>query len=111
MSTPTSLCHWRRNTGHISTASFWSTMRLTFILTATLSLVLSRVATADVTLIADGQSRCAILVDPAVMAAGKKLPAKSRGPDAEAETQRQRLQESVNDLALYLQKMSGAKVD
>ena len=88
-------------------------MRLTSLFAAVVIVCLSFAdcCRADVTLISDGQARCAILVEPAVMAEGKKLPAKSKGPDAEAEAQRQRLRESVNDLALYLQKMSGATVE
>lgn len=67
-------------------------------------------ARADVTLVEDGRARCAVVVDPGVMApdgvtSGLKAPA------AEAEQQRRRLRESVKDLAGYLGKMSGAKVE
>ena len=67
-------------------------------------------ARADVTLVANGQSRCVIVTDAATMAADK-TPAPPKFADAEAERQRQRLRESVKDLALYLGKMSGAKVE
>ena len=66
---------------------------------------------AAVTLVEQGQSRCVIIVDPAVLAPDKKLPAKPPFPVAEAEQQRQRLRESARDLAHYLGKMSGATVE
>ncbi len=66
-------------------------------------------ANADVTLIENGASKCVIVVDAAVMAAAK--PASAKFVEAEAERQRQRLRESVKDLAHYLGKMSGAKVE
>ena len=64
---------------------------------------------ANVTLVKDGQAQCAIFVAPAVMAPDSKEQLKN--PARENEVQRQRLRESVNDLALYLEKISGAKVD
>ena len=68
------------------------------------------IAKADVSLIENGKSRVAIHVAPEVMADDKKLPGGAPFLEVEAETQRRRLRESVNDLALYLQKMSGAQV-
>ncbi len=52
---------------------------------------------ADISLIKDGQSHCAILVAPEVMAPDVK-PIPPKFVDAEAERQRIRLRESVNDL-------------
>ena len=67
-------------------------------------------AMGDVALVSDGNAKCAILVTPELLAPDKKpLPAKF--VDAEAERQRVRLRESVNDLAHYFQKMSGATVE
>src|SRR6266545_2477521 len=67
-------------------------------------------ARADVTLVASGQSQFVIVSDAATMAADK-APAPTKFAEAEAERQRQRLRESVKDLAHYLGKMSGAKVE
>ncbi|MCE9566790.1 MAG: DUF4838 domain-containing protein [Planctomycetes bacterium] len=67
------------------------------------------VAQGDVTLVENGTSKCVIVADAAVMAADKPTAAKFM--DAEPERQRQRLRESVKDLARYLGKMSGAKVE
>ncbi|MFO0806773.1 MAG: DUF4838 domain-containing protein [Gemmataceae bacterium] len=73
-------------------------------------LVSSASARADVTLVASGQSQAVIVADAAVMAADK-VPAPAKFKDAEPERQRQRLRESVKDLAKYLGAMSGAKVE
>ena len=54
----------------------------------------------------DGRSRTSIYAPAAVME-GDKDAAGLKARDLEAETQRRRLRESVNDLALYLGKMSG----
>src|SRR5262245_39000587 len=67
-------------------------------------------ARADVVLVQDGKAQARIVVAPAVMDA-KDNSATLKGKEREAETQRQRLRESVKDLALYLEKMSGAKID
>src|SRR5688500_14589423 len=67
-------------------------------------------AGGGVTLVKDGQSQAAIVVAPEVMAADAADAAKLKNPAKEAELQRQRLRESVNDLSLYLKKMSGADV-
>ncbi len=63
----------------------------------------------DVVLIANGQAKCVIVVDAGLLAADRPLPATFVA--AETERQRQRLRESVKDLAHYLGKMSGAKLD
>lgn len=67
-------------------------------------------AAADVVLVKDGQPQAMIQVSAEVMAADKNVNT-LKGPALEAEKQRQRLRESVKDLALYLGKMSGAKVE
>jgi hypothetical protein len=65
---------------------------------------------AEVVLVENGQSRCAVVVAARVIEADRALPnALSR--EREAETQRQRLRESVNDLARVLGAMSGAKIE
>jgi len=64
---------------------------------------------AEVVLVREGQPRAAIYVAPAVMAPDRKEQLKN--PAAEAEIQRRRLRESVKDLALYVEKMSGAKIE
>jgi hypothetical protein len=68
-------------------------------------------ARADVTLVQDGQAKAKIHVAAEVMADVDRLPEFPKNPGREAETQRQRLRESVKDLALYLGKMSGATVE
>lgn len=67
-------------------------------------------AHADVVIVKDGKATAAIFVTADVMAADKKdVPNKFAAQ--EAESQRQRLRESVQDLALYLGKISGASVE
>jgi hypothetical protein len=61
------------------------------------------------TLVRDGQVQCAIHVAPRVLAPDQELASASHTV-RRAETDRQRLRESVSDLAQYLQKMSGARV-
>jgi hypothetical protein len=65
---------------------------------------------ADVSLVADGQARCVIVVDQAVMAADRKTTG-LKFLEVEGERQRLRLRESVKDLAHYLGQMSGATVE
>jgi hypothetical protein len=67
-------------------------------------------ARADVTLVDNGQARAKIHVSPGVMADDQKL-VKPTSSQTEAEKQRQRLRESVKDLALYLEKISGARIE
>jgi hypothetical protein len=64
-----------------------------------------------VTLVKDGAAKAAIYVAPEVMVEDKKQPITTPEGEKEAEIQRRRLRESVNDLALYLGKISGAKVE
>jgi hypothetical protein len=64
---------------------------------------------ADIELVKDGKPNAAIYVAPEVMAPDKAPTQKFAVQ--EAETQRQRLRESVKDLALYIEKMSGAKIE
>ncbi|MBM4037499.1 MAG: DUF4838 domain-containing protein [Planctomycetes bacterium] len=66
-------------------------------------------ARVGVTLVEDGRAQAAIYVAPDVMAHDSKE--QLRNPALEAELQRRRLRESVNDLAAYLGRMSGAKVE
>lgn len=65
---------------------------------------------ADVTLVQDGQARCAIFVASEVMADDKPVVG-LKFAEAEAERQRQRLRASVQDLAAYVEKMSGTKIE
>src|SRR3954451_21385745 len=65
---------------------------------------------AAVTLVDNGKARCVVVASADLMAADKVKPG-AAFPEAEAERQRQRLRESVKDLALYLGKMSGAKIE
>jgi hypothetical protein len=71
----------------------------------------ARSCRADVTIVDKAKARAAIYVAPSVMAPDDTEALRGRFPQAEAERQRERLRESVNDLAHYLQKMSGAKVE
>lgn len=67
-------------------------------------------ATAEVVVVREGKSTAAIHVAAAVM--DKDKPANAIKPaEREAEVQRQRLRESVKDLAHYLEKISGGKVE
>src|SRR5438477_7259212 len=79
------------------------------LLAAFVTVAACAVAQADVTLVENGQAKCVIVADAAVMAADKPMPTKFA--EAESERQRQRLRESVKDLAACLGKMSGAKVE
>lgn len=65
----------------------------------------------SVTLVREGTARSAIHVPAAVMADDKKLGPTAPFAEREAETNRRLLRESVQDLALYLGKMSGAKIE
>jgi len=67
-------------------------------------------APANVTLVQNATAKVAIYVAPDVMAPDDKKIHYTR-PEYPAEVARLRLQASVNDLALYLGKISGAKVD
>lgn len=62
-------------------------------------------------LVRDGAAKAAIFVAPDVMAADKDVPSTAPHPQYDLEIQRRMLRESVNDLALYLGKMSGARIE
>lgn len=64
---------------------------------------------AALNLAAEGRALSTIYVSPAVMAPDKDTTG-LKTPDVEAETQRRRLRESVNDLAAYLGAMSGTQI-
>jgi hypothetical protein len=65
----------------------------------------------SVTLVLDGSARAAIYAPAGVMAGDRKLAPTATFAEREAEANRQLLRESVKDLAHYLGKMSGAKVE
>src|SRR5262245_11431273 len=67
-------------------------------------------ARADVVLVRDGKATAAIHVVGAVMDRDRVVNPQN-SLEHEVEAQRQRLRESVKDLVLYLEKMSGGKVD
>lgn len=67
------------------------------------------IARTDVVLVKDGKALVAIYVSAAVMATNA-APDPQTWLAKEQEDQRRRLRESVNDLALYLEKMAGVKV-
>ena len=67
--------------------------------------VATRAARADVTLVAGGQAKAAIFVTPALMAEDVKGAIHLKNPARETELQRERLRDSVKDLAAYLEKM------
>lgn len=69
-----------------------------------------RVSAADVVIVQGGEARAVIVADGAVMAPDRTdVPRQT--PAEEQERDRRRLRESVNDLALYLGKISGAQVE
>ena len=68
--------------------------------------VLAASAAAGVTIVEDGVPRAAIYADAAAMA--EKAVKVTTGPEQEAEKARQRLRESVKDLAGVLERISGA---
>jgi hypothetical protein len=68
-------------------------------------------ARADVTLVKNGQAQAVIAVPASVMAPNIVPPLTATVAQKAAETQRQALRESVNDLASYLGKMSGARIE
>lgn len=75
-----------------------------------LMLLLTHQVRGEVTLAEDRKAHTAIFVPPRIMADDKPLPAGAPFMDKEAEAQRQRLRESVRDLAHYLGQMSGAGI-
>lgn len=78
--------------------------------TAIIILALFSAARADVVLVENGQSRSAIVVPARIMEADHAL-TNPKFREREAETQRQRLRESVTDLARVLGVMSGTKIE
>ncbi len=86
---------------------------LRFILSslAVLFLFAKSVSTAaDVILVQDGTPKAKIYVSPRVMA-DNEPPVRGQSAPAEPEKQRQRLRESVKDLSVYLEKISGAPIE
>src|SRR5688572_21464610 len=65
---------------------------------------------APLNVAADGKALSTVYVSPAVMAPDKDT-AGLKTREVEAETQRRRLRESVNDLATYLGAMSGTRIE
>ncbi|MCC7421938.1 MAG: DUF4838 domain-containing protein [Planctomycetaceae bacterium] len=66
---------------------------------------------ADVVLVQDGQARAAIFVDAETLGDGKRPEKTTAYTDVTPEGLRLRVRDSVIDLAHYLEKISGAKVD
>jgi hypothetical protein len=66
---------------------------------------------ADVFLVQDGAAKAAIYASPEVMAADQPADPNVQNPAYFNEMDRRKLRESVKDLALYLEKISGAKVE
>lgn len=66
---------------------------------------------ADVTLIQDGKPRCVLIVMAPVMDPDNPKTATLKTREREAELARQRLRESIKDLAACFEKMSGAKIE
>jgi len=81
------------------------------ILIAGVLLTMALTGRADVRLVKDGRPQAAIYVSPSIMATNNPGLAWLKNPARTLELQRQRLRDSVNDLALYLGKMSGATVE
>ncbi len=65
---------------------------------------------AQVVLVENGEARCAIHVSAEIMAENIALASTVPAIERQAETHRQRLRESVRDLAVYLERMSGAPI-
>lgn len=85
--------------------------RTTHLLLAILAvLLMPRTLKADVLLADKGQAHCAIFVAPEVMADDKRYLGGDPFIAREAEDKRRKLRESVKDLAVYLQKITGADV-
>jgi hypothetical protein len=78
---------------------------------AAMALTSGHATATDLTLAQDGAAKVVIYATPDVMAEDRKLAAAAPYIDSQAETQRQRLRESVKDLSDYLEKMSGAKFE
>ena len=72
---------------------------------------LAQAAEKEIKLVDKGKAYAAIYVVPEVMAADKTLPGTATYAERQAETERQRLRESVKDLARYFEMMSGARIE
>jgi len=67
-------------------------------------------SSAAVTLVENGKAKSAIYVEPSIMASDITLPSDASFMDKQAEEFRQRLRDSVEDLAATLQKISNAEI-
>lgn len=65
----------------------------------------------SVTVVQEGQARAVIVVAPGLMAADLKMTYKTPADERNAEKKRQLVRDSVLDLAMYLERMSGAKIE
>ena len=68
------------------------------------------VAAEQTTLVDNGQARCEIRVPERVMSADQQVPGQPYRAQ-QVEMNRRRLRQSIEDLALYFEKMSGAKIE
>ena len=68
-------------------------------------------ARADVTLVQDGEARATIHAPAEVLELQDRHLAALKNPERDAEAQRVGQQAPLRDLARYLEKMSGARVD
>ena len=78
---------------------------------AGMTLGASKMASADVTLVRNGVAQAAIYAPADIMAADTSGSVREYGTGEQAEFYRRRLRDSVNDLSMYLGRMSGAKLD
>jgi hypothetical protein len=81
------------------------------LLACSFALAIGLPARADVTLVEQGQARCRIHAPAAAMADDDPNIDPNSTLARDRELARQRLRESVRDLVLYLEKMSGAKIE
>src|ERR1051326_5189788 len=79
-------------------------------LLACVSMNLMDAFAADVTIVKDSKPDAIICVSDEVMAADKEVPY-TKAAEYEQELQRRGLRESVKDLAMYLEKISDAKIE
>jgi len=84
----------------------WLVVSLAFVV-----LSASSARAQNVTLVQNGQARAAIVVKPELMAANVAMTFRTPAAEVAAERNRQLVRESVNDLAMYLERMSGAKIE
>lgn len=81
------------------------------VVTAMAAIAFASPAAEDIVLVDNGTAKAAVYVPEDIMAPNAKITKEMSWKDKESETQRQRLRESVNDLVLYIEKISGAKLD